>query len=87
MSLLEDTVHKITKVDGSLGVETKRRLDNLTKPLGSLGRLEDFALLIMGSPKKESALTLKKLPPKWFIIFFVAARELMYWPGMWAPRW
>jgi nicotinate-nucleotide--dimethylbenzimidazole phosphoribosyltransferase len=47
MGLLNDTIHKIQKVDGSLNLETKHRLDNLTKPQGSLGRLEDFALQVV----------------------------------------
>ncbi len=47
MKLLKDTISRIEKIDGSLAVETKRRLDNLTKPLGSLGRLEDLASQIV----------------------------------------
>ncbi len=47
MKLLKDTLSRIEKVDGSLGAETQKRLDNLTKPQGSLGRLEDFAAQIV----------------------------------------
>jgi len=43
MPLLSDTILKIKKIDNSLSEETQKRLDNLTKPQGSLGRLEDLA--------------------------------------------
>jgi len=43
MELLVSTISKIEKVDGGLSAETQKRLDNLTKPRGSLGRLEDLA--------------------------------------------
>ena len=36
-------MRKIERVDYSLGEKTQRRLDNLTKPQGSLGRLEELA--------------------------------------------
>lgn len=34
---------KISAVNGALSEEAQKRLDNLTKPVGSLGRLEEFA--------------------------------------------
>ena len=43
MKLLNDTVQKIEKIDYSLAAETQERLDFLTKPQGSLGRLEELA--------------------------------------------
>ena len=43
MELLLNTISKIAKIDNSLSEETQKRLDNLTKPQGSLGRLEDLA--------------------------------------------
>lgn len=43
MLLLKSTLEKIEKIDYSLDKETQARLDNLTKPTGSLGRLEEFA--------------------------------------------
>lgn len=43
MSLLQETLHSIEPVDAGLLAEAQRRLDNKTKPLGSLGRLEEFA--------------------------------------------
>jgi nicotinate-nucleotide--dimethylbenzimidazole phosphoribosyltransferase len=41
--LLEETLEKIRPLDRSLEFEIQRRLDSLTKPLGSLGRLEELA--------------------------------------------
>ncbi|GFE56520.1 nicotinate-nucleotide--dimethylbenzimidazole phosphoribosyltransferase [Geobacter sp. AOG1] len=43
MSLLTETLAAIRPVDAALLQEAQRRLDNKTKPLGSLGRLEEFA--------------------------------------------
>ena len=47
MRLLRETISRIEKIDNSLSEETKRRLDNLTKPQGSLGRLEELAKQIV----------------------------------------
>ena len=46
---------RISKVDGSLAAEAQKRLDNLTKPQGSLGRLEEFA-------RRVVAITGDKMP-------------------------
>ena len=43
MKKLKSTIEKIKKIDGSLTAKTQKRLDNLTKPQGSLGRLEELA--------------------------------------------
>lgn len=43
MQLLNDIIQKIKKPDYSLAEEVQKRLDNLTKPQGSLGRLEEIA--------------------------------------------
>ncbi len=48
MGLLEQTLSGIEKLDNSLAGETQRRLDNLTKPQGSLGRLEELSVKIAG---------------------------------------
>jgi nicotinate-nucleotide--dimethylbenzimidazole phosphoribosyltransferase len=41
--LLETTLEKIRPLDRSIEAEAQRRLDSLTKPPGSLGRLEELA--------------------------------------------
>jgi len=48
MDKLNTVVKKIGDLDYPLMRKTQRRLDNLTKPLGSLGRLEELAKLITG---------------------------------------
>lgn len=42
-TLLRETIGKIEPLDEGLGAVAQRRLDMLTKPQGSLGRLEDMA--------------------------------------------
>ncbi len=53
-----DKIKKITKsineLDYQLMEETQNRLDNLTKPQGSLGRLEELAKLIVGITGREN---------------------------------
>jgi nicotinate-nucleotide--dimethylbenzimidazole phosphoribosyltransferase len=58
MSLLKDTLALIAPVDETRAHEIQRRLDNKTKPLGSLGRLEELAkrvCLITGQDKPDTA--------------------------------
>ncbi len=43
MNMLQETVSKIEKIDCLLAEETQIRLDSLTKPIGSLGKLESLA--------------------------------------------
>lgn len=52
MDKLKETIMAIEKIDYSLADETQKRLDNLTKPRGSLGRLEEFAKQIVEITRK-----------------------------------
>lgn len=54
MEKLSQTVKKITQLNYKLMEEIQLRLDNLTKPLGSLGRLEELAKQISGITGKPS---------------------------------
>ena len=56
MTLLATTLSRITPLDTDLLQQTQTQLDNKTKPLGSLGRLEEFArkvVTISGSPTPD----------------------------------
>lgn len=58
MNLLHDTVSKIHELDKELLAQAQALLDNKTKPLGSLGRLEEFArrfAAITGSMNPDTA--------------------------------
>lgn len=48
MELLEETIKDIKPVDAKIMEEAQKRLDNLTKPRGSLGKLEEFAKKVVG---------------------------------------
>jgi nicotinate-nucleotide--dimethylbenzimidazole phosphoribosyltransferase len=67
MSLLDETVSGIGRLDNAVMERVQKRLDNLTKPQGSLGRLEELARHIAGITGKESP-TLKHK-----VIFTLAA--------------
>ncbi len=45
---IEEIIQKITPVNFKLMEKAQEKLDNLTKPQGSLGKLEDFARRIVG---------------------------------------
>ncbi len=47
MSILEETLAAIRPIDGDYYEKAQSRLDSLTKPRGSLGRLEEFAARIV----------------------------------------
>ncbi len=56
MDIIKDTLARIKPVSPELLQQTQSRLDNKTKPLGSLGRLEEFArriAAISGSPDPD----------------------------------
>ena len=54
MDKLRKTIEVIERVDCSLGEKTQKRLDNLTKPRGSLGRLEELTRRIVEITKDEN---------------------------------
>jgi len=54
MGKLREVISSIKEVDHSLAEKTQRRLDNLTKPQGSLGRLEELARQIVEITGKEN---------------------------------
>ncbi len=66
MQRLNEIISKIEEIDCSLAEKTQKRLDNLTKPQGSLGRLEDLA-------KQRVEITRNENPPiKNKVIFTMA---------------
>lgn len=54
MKRIEQAISKITGIDINLMQKTQCRLDSLTKPQGSLGRLEEIAKLAVGISAKET---------------------------------
>lgn len=54
MNKISEVIKSITGVDEAKIKIAQERLDNLTKPRGSLGRLEELAKLIVGITKKEN---------------------------------
>jgi nicotinate-nucleotide--dimethylbenzimidazole phosphoribosyltransferase len=53
MELFERTVKAIRPLDADAAVAARARQDNLTKPLGSLGRLEALSIQVAGITGKE----------------------------------
>jgi nicotinate-nucleotide--dimethylbenzimidazole phosphoribosyltransferase len=58
---MKNAVNKIAKLNGALAEEAQKRLDNLTKPQGSLGRLEEFARRIVSITGDKMPLLDKKV--------------------------
>lgn len=54
MKKIKEVIEKIGRLDNGLMAKAQERLDNLTKPHGSLGRLEEIAKLIVGITGKEN---------------------------------
>lgn len=54
MKLINKVISDIGPLDYALMERTQKRLDNLTKPLGSLGRLEELAKHIVGITRNEN---------------------------------
>lgn len=61
MGKLEETIKKIKPIRSELAAPTQKRLDNLTKPQGSLGVLEDLAKQIVCVTGKETPAIKNKL--------------------------
>lgn len=61
MDKIISTLEKINSIDSSLLESTQIRLDNLTKPKGSLGRLEEFAKRIVAITGKRNPSLTKKV--------------------------
>src|SRR5512147_2847204 len=58
---MENIRQKIIAVNGALTEEAQKRLDSLTKPLGSLGRLEEFARRVVSITGNKMPLLDKKV--------------------------
>lgn len=61
MDLLSSTVNAIAAIREEWYVVAQKRLDNLTKPLGSLGRLEEFARRLVAITENKSPILDKKV--------------------------
>jgi len=61
MKSLKCALSGIKKLDNALAEETQRRLDNLTKPQGSLGRLEDLAKQVVEITKNRNPKLTRKV--------------------------
>ncbi len=61
MERLNSTLEKISPIDSSLLEETQKRLDNLTKPLGSLGKLENIAKEVVAITGKRNPILKDKV--------------------------
>ena len=48
LNLLENTINKITPLNKDLMDISKKRLDRLIKPIGSLGKMEDICIQLAG---------------------------------------
>ena len=54
MDKIKSTIQAIEPIDKVLFEKTQKRLDNLTKPQGSLGRLEELARNIVAITRREN---------------------------------
>ncbi|MFA5354403.1 MAG: nicotinate-nucleotide--dimethylbenzimidazole phosphoribosyltransferase [Thermodesulfovibrionales bacterium] len=61
MGMIESTTERIRTVRGEWHTIAQQRLDNLTKPLGSLGRLEEFARRLVAIREDKSPVIDKKV--------------------------
>ncbi|MFH1540926.1 MAG: nicotinate-nucleotide--dimethylbenzimidazole phosphoribosyltransferase [Elusimicrobiota bacterium] len=58
---IDEIVKMIKPLDQKLFKQTQKRLDNLTKPIGSLGRLEELACQVVAISGKEKPKLTKKV--------------------------
>jgi len=56
-----EIIHKIEPINFNLMEKAQEKLDNLTKPRGSLGKLEDFARRIVGISRTLSPIIKRKV--------------------------
>ena len=68
MSKLEQTLTSIRPINPAFYEKAQKRLDNLTKPQGSLGRLEELAMRMVG-------ITGNALPPVKDKVIFILAGD------------
>ena len=61
MDLLNATLKNMKPVNGEWHDIAQKHLDNLTKPLGSLGRLEEFARKLVAMTENKKPMLDKKL--------------------------
>ncbi len=61
MNKIEEVIKKIESVDEGIMERTGIRLNNLTKPLGSLGRLEEIAKQVVGITREDNPPMKKKV--------------------------
>ena len=61
MGKIEETIKEIGPINEKLIEEAQERLDRLTKPKGSLGRLEELAKKVVGITEKNNPETKKKV--------------------------
>lgn len=61
MQIIDKLLQRIKPIDEASFEETQKRLDNLTKPQGSLGRLEELAKLIVAITGKKNPDLSKKV--------------------------
>lgn len=61
MQRLQETIQRIKQVDVSHAEEAQKRLDNLIKPQGSLGRLEELARQVVAITGKKDPSTQHKV--------------------------
>ncbi|MDI6802107.1 MAG: nicotinate-nucleotide--dimethylbenzimidazole phosphoribosyltransferase [Thermodesulfovibrionales bacterium] len=61
MDLLNETLINIKPINAEFYAVAQRHLDNLTKPLGSLGRLEEFARKLVAITENKSPILDKKV--------------------------